>query len=189
MMHTALRFGITFYSPFRVSTGQAGRGIDATVNRDNPLPGSSIKGVMRDAARLVLRARPQLVAEVFGSESAASPWVWSPAQTENGMWTRTSVQTRVSIDEDTHTAVADRLVFAEIVEHPAAVFSIESIGSLPDARLAVHRVLLRASARAVHHVGAERRRGLGWVAITPLGDSGEAVPVSPEDLHLIRGGV
>ena len=49
-----LEFTITFYAPFRVATGVAARGIDAPVDSNHPLPASSLKGVMRAAARDVL---------------------------------------------------------------------------------------------------------------------------------------
>lgn len=67
-----LTFEIEFHGPFRVGTGEAGPGVDATVHRQDLLPGSSLKGVMRSTARQlfgdVMDSRGQpLVDQVFGA--------------------------------------------------------------------------------------------------------------------------
>jgi hypothetical protein len=60
-------------------------------------------------------------------------------------------------------------VLGEQAWAPAARFQISRVGML-DARAlteADHVLVLRCAAAAVHGLGAWRRRGLGWVGITP----------------------
>lgn len=173
---------ITFHAPFRVSTGQAGGGLDATVDLSDPLPGSSLKGAMRDAARSVLQADPLLVDEVFGTPRTESPWAWTSAEPSGGAWDRTSVQARVAIDERSHTARRDMLAVSEVVEHSSATARVIQRRAVDTGRRAAHLALIRASAAAVHHIGSDRRRGLGWVEIRP------DQAITAEDLSLIDGG-
>lgn len=188
-MSEELEFRVTFHSPFRVATGRSGEGLDSTVDLADPLPASSLKGAMRDAASTILAADPILISRVFGSPRDSSPWTWSRAEplTESGdvadAWQSSSVQTRVVIDEETHTVVEDLIVFAETVEHPAARFTVQQTGCIDAAALDAHRALLRASASAVHHIGANRTRGLGWVTVAEAGGV-----ISAADLELIGAG-
>ncbi len=175
-MSESLDFMITFHSPFRVSTGRAGGGLDATVDLDDPLPASSLKGLMRDAATTVLRADPALIGATFGSPSNPSPWTWTGAEPldDSGSasaWQSSSVQTRVVIDAETHTVVEDLIMFGEVVEHRQARFVLYQTGWVAAGEIERHRALLRAAGAAVHQLGAQRTRGLGWVSVRP--DDGE----------------
>lgn len=177
-----LEFVITFHGPFRVASGQAGGGLDATVALSDPLPGSSLKGVMRDAALGVLGAPADLVAKVFGTPTQESPWAWTSATPPGGQWGRTNVAARVAIDDRTHTARRDMLVLAEVVEQGTATFTVKQRTPLPGGMAARHVALLRSAAAAVHHIGSDRRRGLGWVTIT-----GER-PITAADITAIHAG-
>jgi CRISPR/Cas system CSM-associated protein Csm3 (group 7 of RAMP superfamily) len=184
-----LDFTIRFHSPFRVATGRAGLGLDATVDLVDPLPASSLKGLMRDSAITVLRAHPTLVSEVFGSPEESSPWTWSsvgPLNSSGGVakrWQCTSVQARVVVDPETHTVVEDLIMFAETVEHAAARFSLVQTGPIVSKAPATHRALLRASAAAIHHLGGGRTRGLGWVTVSEAGGA-----ITADELNLIKTG-
>lgn len=186
MSDNVLLFEVRFHGPFRVGTGQAAQGIDEAVDLTDPVPASSLKGVMRDAARELALADGGLIGEVFGTEASASPWSWTGAEPGQGGWARTSVQARVAIDPETHTAIPDLLQFAETVEHDRAQFRIHRVGPVPADRLPHHVALLRVAAAAVHHLGGQRRRGLGWVTVTPLDGAGSAVTLTGDDLRLAR---
>lgn len=156
----AVKFEIQFFGPFRVSTGLAGAGSDATVDLADALPASSLKGVMRSAAKQLFGA--ELAGEVFGTARASSPWSWSGA--ELGLWTLKR-RARVAIDEDTGTAVDEALQFAQELWPNGATFSVDLNAYLDSERRKQHEVVLLVSAHAVHAIGSDRRRGLGWVGI------------------------
>lgn len=71
---------LTFHSAFRVGTGDADGTAHATIDRDDPVPASSLKGLMRASAERLLPYRPEIVEAVFGTPRRPSPWHWSPAQ-------------------------------------------------------------------------------------------------------------
>jgi hypothetical protein len=169
---TVLAFTITFHSPFRVGAAYAKDGVHAAIDRDDPLPADHLKGVMRAAAAdLFGDHRHWAVAEVFGSPAAPSPWSWSAATPAGGPdeWTF-GRRHRVRIDPQTHSAMKDRLVLGEQGWAEAARFTVARVGAPPPGqRLGEedHVRILRCAAAAVHGLGAWRRRGLGWVGITP----------------------
>ncbi len=77
----ALSFVVTFHAPFHVGSGVASRGLDRVIDRENPLPATGLKGVMRAAAAETLDLPTGLVTEVFGGPGgAACPWWWSDAR-------------------------------------------------------------------------------------------------------------
>lgn len=165
-----LTFEITFHGPFRVATGRAGDGTDSVVDRDVPLPASSIKGVMRSAARDLLNLPQSLVEAVFGSAWQPSPWSWSDATltSDGDAPLRVRARARIQISEATHTAVDGALAVGEEILAHRAVFTVQRNGPVPTADLPRHEAVLTAAARAVTALGGDRRRGLGWVSITPL---------------------
>lgn len=180
---TALVFTVTFHSPFRVGAAYSRDGVAAALDPLDPLPADHLKGVMRAAAaQLLANPRHPAILEVFGSPRAPSPWSWSHA-TPSGGWT-TSRRHRVRIDEQHHSAVKDQLVLGEQAWAPAARFTVTRVGMIAlDAGLpeASQVALLRCAAAGVHGLGAWRRRGLGWVGITP-----DDEPVSAADITVIR---
>ena len=161
---TTIEFTVVFHSWFRVGSAYARDGVDAALDRDDPLPADHLKGVMRAAARDLLGLPSPLVGGVFGESRTPSPWAWSSATPTGGPWT-ISRRHRVGIDPDTHAARKDALVLAEQAWTPEATFSVTHTGpkSTVDSR---HLLVLRASAAAMHGVGAWRRRGLGWVSVS-----------------------
>lgn len=170
---TQLRFRIEFATPFRVSSGEAAPGVDATVDPTEPLPASSLKGVMK-ATSLDLGVAERLVTEVFGSERRASPWAWSAAVPVDA-WSAPQVVSRVALDEH-HAATRDMLGMAEQICAGAAEFTVtqldrcaapESGRAEADARLA-HVAVLAVAGQATRSLGGSRRRGLGWVRIRCL---------------------
>lgn len=180
---TVLAFTVTFHSPIRVGATYARDGVAAALDPADPLPADHLKGVMRAAAAQLL-ANPlhAAILEVFGSPRAPSPWSWSHAA-PTGDWAITR-RHRVKIDEDRHAAVKDHLVLGEQAWTPTARFTITRAGVIPaDAGLpeTTQVALLRCAAAGVHGLGGWRRRGLGWVGITP-----EAGPVTTDDITVIR---
>jgi len=163
-----LRFVIDFLGPFRVSTGEAAPGIDATVDQSDPLPATSLKGVMRATAKRLLGEKAPLVTAVFGGAGTPSPWHWSDAEAR---WHPPQITARVQLDRETHTANPDMLALAEETWAERAEFRVIRIGSLSGgAGLAgdpvAHVAVLAIAGRATRSLGAGRRRGVGWVHIT-----------------------
>ena len=83
---TAIELEIRFNTAFRISQGYGQGEVDDVIDVENPLPATSLKGVMRDAARMVLPGKRQgktyvdhhLVDAVFGKRgSGSSPWNFS----------------------------------------------------------------------------------------------------------------
>jgi hypothetical protein len=159
---TTLSFTITFHGPFRVGAAYARDGIDAAIDHDDPLPADHLKGVMRDAAAAVLGSRHPVLGEVFGSPRTECPWAWSSAQVGDGDW-HIGANYRVKIDPETHSAKNDHLVFGEQAWPRQAAFAVTGPASPGEE----HLLILRCAAAGVHNLGAWRRRGLGWVGITP----------------------
>jgi CRISPR/Cas system CSM-associated protein Csm3 (group 7 of RAMP superfamily) len=157
-----MKFEVSFFGPFRVATGLAGRGSDITVDLGNLLPASSLKGLMRAAAKQVLAGRPDLVVEVFGEPRSPSAWAWSSAALADATVRR---RARVAIDDTTGTAVAEALLFGEEVWADTATFSVDPLVYLDPERRRLHELVLLAGAHGVHALGGSRRRGLGWVGI------------------------
>jgi len=179
---TVLAFTVTFHSPFRVGAAYARDGVAAALDHEDPLPADHLKGVMRAAAVQLLGNRDHpAIREVFGSPRAPSPWSWSHAiPADRWAFTR---RHRVKIDQEYHSAVKDHLVLAEQSWAPSARFTITRTGLVNPGGLpeATHTALLRCAAAGVHGLGAWRRRGLGWVGITP-----DDAPVTAGDITAIR---
>ncbi|GGL05103.1 RAMP superfamily CRISPR-associated protein [Mangrovihabitans endophyticus] len=165
---STLDFTITFHTGFRVATGNARDGLDDTVNADDPLPASTLKGLMRAAARTLLppdgTTDHPLVVAVFGDRHHPSPWNWSSADFADPP-TR-HPRAHVAIDPETGTAARDMLRFAEEHWATTATFDVLRTGPLPAEDADRHRMLLAAAGCAVHALGSDRRRGLGWVTVT-----------------------
>ena len=185
---TVLSFTVTFHSPFRVGAAYAGDGVAAALDPDDPLPADHLKGVMRAAAGQLLADRDHpAILEVFGSPRAPSPWSWSHAIPASANTWAISRRHRVKIDEDNHSAIKDHLVHAEQAWAPAARFTISRVGMLAPGGLSepAHVSLLRCAAAGVHGLGAWRRRGLGWVGITP--DDGQVTAADIAVIHALAG--
>lgn len=157
-----ITFAMTFHGPFHVATGSGEDGMDRLVNHENPLPASSLKGVMRAAATEELGIAPEIVNEVYGLKNA-SPWWWSPARFVGRPVIGTA--TRIRIDEATGTTKRGFIMFGEQVWADRAVFTVTA-REIISGDQALHELVLRASARAVTSVGGQRRRGEGWVTVT-----------------------
>jgi CRISPR/Cas system CSM-associated protein Csm3 (group 7 of RAMP superfamily) len=170
LMTPRLSFELEFHGPFRIATGGAKPGIDATVDHDVPLPATALKGVARHTASTVLGLRTAVVAEVFGDERRAAPWAWGDAEFPDGALV-TSTQAQVRIDPETGTVdeSARGLLFAEqlwCAPGSRATVEVEPIAALPPDDMARQAVVIIASMCAVHSLGSARRRGLGRVSVS-----------------------
>lgn len=161
-----ITFTITFHGPFHVGSGTPTEGLDSTVDLDNLLPGSSLKGVMRAAAAEVLGVPEAVVGAVFGTPGRGfAPWAWSDAEFIGA--THVTPVARIRMDDETGTTRRGFLMLGQHVWANAATFTVsQTSNDLPRPAVERHRLLLRAAARAVTSVGATRRRGEGWVSIT-----------------------
>ncbi|MGJ7908500.1 RAMP superfamily CRISPR-associated protein [Actinopolyspora sp. H202] len=166
MSTSTLRFDITFHTPFRVSTGHARDELDAAIDPELPLPSTSLKGLMRATAVKLLGKNAEIVGSVFGSPRHESPWRWSDAAPDENGWHRPKAAARLEIDRDTHTAKEDMLGVREQIGAEHAWFTVTERGFLDDETLRTHRLVLAVAARATRSLGADRRRGLGWVTIS-----------------------
>ena len=139
---TTIDVTITFNTPFRVAQGHAGSLADETIDRENPLPATSLKGLFRDAARDL--ASDELVKEVFGArQNQESPWHFSDAQVSR--------------------AEPGALFFGEEAHATTGRAQIELTRPLPEDKHERHVALLHLAARTIDGIGSDRRRGLGWV--------------------------
>lgn len=77
---------------------------------------------------------------------------------------------RVAIHPEHGTALTDHLMFGEEVWALAAEFIVQRYGPLPAGALCERdqQAVLACAAAGVHALGADRRRGLGWVTCTPV---------------------
>ncbi|WP_162802874.1 hypothetical protein [Ornithinimicrobium avium] len=154
-----LRFTMSFHSAFLSATGQAADGYDLTLDLENPVRESHLKGVMSDAAARVLRFPPARIEQIFGSPAQESPWRW---QVTEQQCARAVVRHRVGIDDDTHCAHQDMLVRARAGHLDTVAFEVYRVTDPEDL---MERTAITCSARAVHRLGGQRRRGFGWVGV------------------------
>ena len=168
-----MRFEITFHTPFRVGSGQAGDGSDTTVDRQALLPASSLKGVIKSAARDLLKFPDDLVEGIFGTEWQPSPWAWSDARVldADGSYPAIRPRARIQIEPGSMTVTRGALLVADEVLAARAEFSIDQAGWIRPGDVGTHEAVLLAAARAVTAIGNDRRRGLGWVTVTPVNPS------------------
>ncbi len=165
-----MKCNVVFHGPFRVATGAASDGLDAAFDPANPLPSSSLKGLMRDQAQRVLRVDPVLVDEIFGSRRNPSPWWWSDAAIDYGPPGHDGaerVRSQLQIDPSTHTAVETALRTLGELWPAGAEFEVRRRRDIPGGAETRHEAVLCASARAITALGSDRRRGLGWVSVIP----------------------
>lgn len=166
-----MKVEITFHGPFRVETGSTRDGLAATVDRSDLLPASSLKGLMRASAGLLLPHRDDLIIEVFGGRTAsgrrvASPWHWESADLDPRR-VEFDRRARIAIDPRTGAGQPGFLLFGEEVWARTTWFDITRRLPLNGAEPR-HRAVLAAAAAGVHALGADRRRGLGWVTFRPV---------------------
>ncbi|WP_066913585.1 hypothetical protein [Millisia brevis] len=173
-------FTITFHTPFRVGTTSGRDGVDITVDREEPLGADHLKGLMRYAAQHVLDLPAEVFGAVFGSPGTPSPWAWTAAAAPGGNWGELGAGHRIEIDEVTHAVREDHLVLGEYLHPTRAEFTVSRHRYLEPADVETHTVILRCAGAAVHGLGGWRRRGLGWVGITP------AFPVTADDVRILR---
>ncbi|WP_329543353.1 hypothetical protein OG548_45885 [Streptomyces sp. NBC_01356] len=152
---------LAFHSAFRIGTGNADGTAHATIDRDTPVPASSLKGLMRASADRLLPYRPEVVDAVFGTPRRPCPWHWSPArfdpppglptdqkhterrinsadpepgpdaERETDFTPPVALRARVRLDPATGTALDDHLVIAEEMSATAARFTVTRTGPLP----------------------------------------------------------
>ena len=160
-----MKFEIEFHGPFRVAVGAASPGVDISVDEDELLPESSLKGVMRAAATEIGMA-DHLIAAVFGTASSGSPWSWLPDDLADGDVGHR--RARAAIAPATGTVAEGALLMAQEAWAPSARFEVVQRLHIPTDKVDQHRAVLAVAARGVRSLGATRNRGLGWVTITPL---------------------
>lgn len=176
---TRLTFEVTFHGPVRVGRGRAGVGVDDTVDPDVIVPGSSLKGLMRAEASILLGSREaDLVGEVFGTARQPSPWHWNDIRADCTLGDPRSVA-RIRVDSVAGTAVNGGLFSAEYRWPRTAQFAVQRFTALTDEDSERHEVLLWAAALSVHSVGADRNRGYGWVDVRRVG-------AEPDEVFLAR---
>lgn len=164
-MTTTLGYRIEFRSPFRIATGDPGGGLDSRVDKDRPLPASTLKGLMRVAAERLVGSDHRLIAEVFGASGDAGQWRWKHGQVAD---LRAGVRSRIAIDVKSRTVAYETLQRAEFLEASEATFEIEFDGPVREPS-ADHIALLDAAAQSTLSLGSDRNRGFGWVHVTGKG--------------------
>lgn len=169
MPETGLTFEVTFHGPIRVGRGRAAPGVDDTVDPSVIVPGSSLKGLMR-AEAVMLVGDGELVGQVFGATAHPSPWHWDDIRADaDGPDDAVRVRARIRIDSDAGTVVDGGLFTAEYRWPRTALFTVRQFLALTDDDRRRHEVVLWAAALSVHSIGADRNRGYGWVDIARAG--------------------
>ena len=159
-----LRFRIECHGPLHVATGSSGRGSDLTIDADDILPASSVKGTMRAAARGLLGLPTPLIDVVFGARGTPSPWAWSTPHFSEPPIVR--ARTRIAIGADGRT-IPQALQRFEEAWAGAGEFTIDQSGLIAEDEVTDHITVLLASAASVKAVGGDRNRGFGVVQIRP----------------------
>lgn len=167
-----LKFNVQFIGPFAVATGCARDGIDTTVDVDNLLPASALKGLLKAQLRDVLGASRAQVNGIFHSGDATG-WVFRDGQVQ----ARVNLWTRVKVDDEGR-ADERHLMVGEQAFATRGSFEIvwDGPGSAPQEQV----LALRAAARCVTSLGSHRRRGLGWVSII------DGEPWTEQDTEALR---
>ena len=80
---------------------------------------------------------------------------------------RVTPRARIAIDADSGAARRDFLAIEHEVWARSASFVITQTGHLSTEQLRTHRIVLACAAAGVHALGADRRRGRGWVTLRP----------------------
>ena len=169
----AVKFDVKFHAPVLRASGYAAEGYAAIVDTEGPIKAGAIKGAMRAAAEHVLCLPASRVTPVFEPRPGRHRWHWrvlhqqpfrEPSDDQVDLSDpRTGVFHRVAIEPDTHTAKPDHLLRARTAHLESLCFVVIWLGRGDGP--ADDQLVLRASASAVHALGAHRRRGLGWVGI------------------------
>jgi len=177
-----LSFQISFRGPFRVGGASPDAGLDAPLDRDNPLPGSSLKGLMKARAAELVNALslqdPSVgdpIARIFGSSHQRGSWEWTDAEFPVDPIPSASPHLRVG---ERGVAVTGMVRFEEHYWSKTAAFTV-----IPRPALARpgDAPLIHAAACAVTTLGGSRRRGEGWVSIVRCDGTGTEIPWSAED--------
>jgi len=189
-MRETLTLQVAFHTPFRVATGNADDGADTAIDLMVPMPGSSIKGLMRAAARDVLGGlgprrsgsnpppdsdRPLVVA-VFGDEPIGprrddgdSPWHWDDVQFDADL-PAPVLGNRIRLEPTTGTVASGALMVAQQLPPTTGTVQIWRSGRIDPDQIPTHLALLSVASRLVDGAGGDRRAGTGWVTLTPLSD-------------------
>jgi CRISPR/Cas system CSM-associated protein Csm3 (group 7 of RAMP superfamily) len=165
-----MKYTIVFHGPFRIAAGAASDGLNAAYDPANPLPSSSLKGLMRSHAKNMLGIETGTVDEIFGNSQVPSPWWWSDAAIDPGTagpQAAGRIRSQLRIDPVTFTAAEGSLRTSGELWPATARFEVRRRRPVPGGRGLLHEAVLEASARAIVALGSDRRRGLGWVSVIP----------------------
>lgn len=175
---TTLSFSMRTLSPALTSTGHPLDGFDVVTDVDEPLDGRTLKGLIKATCRTHLGVPDAQIDEIFGTTTATSMWSFDVGPPANSMAVHTA---RVQIGEG-GTAVKDMLVLARAVDFDGLRLDLSPSPLLLDSQrskqLQRHAIILTAATLSLRSIGSQRRRGVGWVEVTP---------VAADDLALVCG--
>lgn len=109
-------------------------------------------------------ADPSADSRAAGPGSTGDP-ARSPLPGGSGV--QVTPRARIAIDAASGAARRDFLAVDHEVWARSATFVITQTGHLTPAQIRVHQVVLACAAAGVHALGADRRRGRGWVTLRP----------------------
>jgi len=161
---------------------------------DKPaIPATSIKGMLRRQAEIVLRAlgkqvcippRPEdlcdtcLVCRLFGSPRTKSPLIFEDAILDGGV----SQRAGVGIGRRRKTAREDPLMFSEIAYAPKARLRIYGIFQTKEDAILASSLLYVASKHSLA-LGSSMSRGLGWIELEHVEITFDGSEVSLRDVE------
>lgn len=162
MPQARLTFEVNFHGPVRVGTGHAGHGLDELVDPGTVVPGSSLKGLMRAEAVMLLGAGHELVRAVYGTTRTPSGWHWGDIVAVEDT---VDTAARIRMDTDHGTAVDGALFLSEYHWPDLARFDVIRFAAIDPGERHQHELLLTASALSLRSIGGDRNRGFGWVDV------------------------
>lgn len=206
-VEVGLTLGLHFRSPYHIRASGAASGVvdGHLLVREGPvprlvLPGSTLKGRLRDHARRLWNARPRglpctgqdgcLLCQIFGvSGSARGRLRFLDAVGERSAESEElERRTSVALDPVTRTAARGHLFTLE-VSPPDVAFEADIEGRLPAGDAPAGLGLLAAAAAIMRTIGGGKSRGLGWVDVTVVRASCQGEALSASDLRaaFVRG--
>jgi len=189
MVDLEIRWGFALATPFHSTGNLPPLGVNRALVRDahgRPiLTATAVKGLLRAGAGAVLRAwgmqictppnpaemcpptKLCLLCRIFGHPRAPSPLRFFDARPQ-GTEAATlpiALRTHVALSRRRRAALEGRLFTVEAMGFEGVRWEARIVGRFPDAAAAKEAAAVIAlGARAVHAIGGQRTRGLGWIA-------------------------
>ncbi|MFY9263793.1 MAG: hypothetical protein GX483_04850 [Actinomycetaceae bacterium] len=200
---STLSFELIFTGPVRVGTGVAGNGMDEIVDQEHPLSETALKGVLRDAARVLLPGTSHgddaedhpFVNQVFGEPGVIPcPWNFSVTTPDPAVKNRAGIKIgEKGVVEDGALQIKEEIWFKSASRVKLEIYQR---GNLTQLRASekwtseniknAHLALLHLAARLTDKVGQRKTRGMGWVSFAMPKDNRRDVAADIKTLAEVK---